>query len=200
MKTNDDAVNKYPMSIRRNYPENVSWVIILFADDACICRRRICAPTNRSCADCNCARISIRVYAPEPYTRYRTEQGGLRGRRSTRHEESEIDKAHVLHAAESPWLEVSTVGLSCRLLIAGTMQQMALIAIPTLGLPALEFSFVLFSLSFWTAFLFLRRLAAAAAAAVFLASFFTGLLPADSISRHLAAPCVRFHLADKRTT
>lgn len=47
------------------------------------------------------------------------------------HEESEIDKAHVLHAAESPWLEVSTVGLSCRLLIAGTMQQMALIAIPT---------------------------------------------------------------------
>lgn len=57
---------------------------------------------------------------------------------------SEIDKAHVLRAAEaeSPWLEVSTVGLSCRLLIAGTMQQMALIAIPTHGLPALEFSFV----------------------------------------------------------
>lgn len=45
-------------------------------------------------------------------------------------EESEIDKAHVLHAAESPWLEVSTVGLSCRLLIAGTMQQMALIVLP----------------------------------------------------------------------
>lgn len=55
----------------------------------------------------------------------------LRGRRSTGHEEREIDKAHVLRAAESPWLEVSTVGLSCRLLIAGTMQQMALIAIPT---------------------------------------------------------------------
>lgn len=83
-------------------------------------------------ADCKCARISIRVYAPEPNARFRTGQGGLRGRRSTGHEESEIDKAHVLHAAESPWLEVSTVGLSCRLLIAGTMQQMALIAIPTL--------------------------------------------------------------------
>lgn len=83
-------------------------------------------------ADCNCARIIIRIYAPEPYARFRTGQGGLRERRSTGHEESEIDKAHVLHAAESPWLEVSTVGLSCRLLIAGTMQQMALIAIPTL--------------------------------------------------------------------
>lgn len=57
----------------------------------------------------------------------------LRGQRSTGHEEREIDKAHVLRAAESPWLEVSTVGLSCRLLIAGTMQQMALIAIPTLS-------------------------------------------------------------------
>ena len=43
----------------------------------------------------------------------------------------EIDKAHVLHSAESPWVEVSTLGLSCRLLIAGTMQQMALIAIPS---------------------------------------------------------------------
>lgn len=95
-------------------------------------------------ANCNCTRFSIRVYAPESYARFRTGQGGLRGRRSTGHEESEIDKAHVLHAAESPWLEVSTVGLSCRLLIAGTMQQMALIAIPTHGLPALEFSFVLF--------------------------------------------------------
>jgi len=95
-------------------------------------------------ANCNCTRISIRVYALEPYARFRTGQGGLRGRRSTGHEESEIDKAHVLHAAESPWLEVSTVGLSCRLLIAGTMQQMALIAIPTHGLPALKFSFVLF--------------------------------------------------------
>lgn len=55
----------------------------------------------------------------------------LRGQRSTGYEEREIDKAHVLRTAESPWLEVSTVGLSCRLLIAGTMQQMALIAIPT---------------------------------------------------------------------
>lgn len=105
--------------------------------------RRIYTP-NRSCW-LQLRWISIRVYAPEPYARFRTEQGGLRGRRSTRHEESEIDKAHVLHAAESPWLEVSTVGLSCRLLIAGTMQQMALIAIPyPTGLPALEFSFVLF--------------------------------------------------------
>lgn len=94
-------------------------------------------------ANCNCTQISTRVYALEPYARFRTGQGGLRGRRSTGYEESEIDKAHVLHAAESPWLEVSTVGLSCRLLIAGTMQQMALIAIPTHGLPALEFSFVL---------------------------------------------------------
>lgn len=75
---------------------------------------------------------SAQGYAPEPYARFRTRaKCGLRGRRSTWHEEREIDKAHVLRAAESPWLEVSTVGLSCRLLIAGTMQQMALIAIPT---------------------------------------------------------------------
>lgn len=135
---------------------------------------------------------------PRPYARYRTGQGGLRGRRSTGHEESEIDKAHVLHAAESPWLEVSTVGLSCRLLIAGTMQQMALIAIPTLGLPALEFSFVLFSLSFWTALPFLQS-PPPPLPPFFSQSFFAGLFPADSI-RHLATPCVRFHLADKRTT
>lgn len=104
---------------------------------------------------------------------------------------------HVLHAAESPWLEVSTVGLSCRLLIAGTMQQMALIAIPTHGLPALEFSFILYLSHpeqrppFFYGHRRRRRF--------FLAAFFAGLLSADSI-RHLATPCVRFHLADKRAT
>lgn len=145
-------------------------------------------------ANCNCTRISNRVYAPEPYARFHTGQGGPRGRRSTGHEESEIDKAHVLHAAESPWLEVSTVGLSCRLLIAGTMQQMALIAIPTHGLPALEFSFVLFLSPNSGVPLSSVAAAAAAIAAVFLASFFAGLLPADSI-RHLAIPRVRFHFS-----
>lgn len=60
-------------------------------------------------------------------------------RRGTKRERSIKRTCSI--AAESPWLEVSTVGLSCRLLIAGTMQQMALIAIPTpLGLPTLEFS------------------------------------------------------------
>lgn len=147
-------------------------------------------------ADCNCTRISIRVYAPDIYARFRTGQGGLRGRRSTAHEESEIDKAHVLHAAESPWLEVSTVGLSCRLLIAGTMQQMALIAIPTHGLPTLEFSFAL-SLS-----LCIPNSVplSSVAAAVFLRILLRGPPPRRFDPRHLATPCVRFHLSDKRTT
>lgn len=76
-------------------------------------------------------------------------------------------------AAESPWLKVSTVGLSCRLLIAGTMQQMALIAIPTLPplphlLTLLPFSHLLsLSLSHSVP----RSPLSSAAHAVFLASF-----------------------------
>lgn len=104
------------------------------------------------------------------------------------HEESEIDKAHVLHAAESPWLEVSTVGLSCRLLIAGTMQQMALIAIPTPTVFPLSNS-PPFSLSL----LVLNNVPLSSVpppAAVFLASFFADiLLPADSIPTSRDSMC-----------
>lgn len=115
---------------------------------------------------------------------------------------SEIDKAHVLHAAEaeSPWLEVSTVGLSCRLLIAGTMQQMALIAIPTHGLPALEFSFVLFLPHPEQSSPFFRRRRRRRRRRRFSRILLRGLPPRPIRSRHLATPCVRFHLADKLTT
>lgn len=123
----------------------------------------------------------------------------LRGQRSTEHEEREIDKAHVLRAAESPWLEVSTVGLSCRLLIAGTMQQMALIAIPTLSshsrillrslslsgflslslfLPSSPLSLSLFS-TLPISHPLHSMLLSSTAPAVFLASFFAAFLPAD---------------------
>lgn len=135
----------------------------------------MCAPLITAAR--NCTKISARLYAPELYAKFRTKQGGLRGRHSTGHEESEIDKAHVLHAAESPWLEVSTVGLSCRLLIAGTMQQMALIAIPTPVFPLsnspspLSCSLTLYSIHL-----------SSVAPAVFLASFLASFLPADSTS------------------
>lgn len=79
------------------------------------------------------SKLASGIYAPEPCARFRVEArwsswatfdgSARRGARSIKHTCST--------AAESPWLEVSTVGLSCRLLIAGTMQQMALIAIPT---------------------------------------------------------------------
>lgn len=108
------------------------------------------------------------------------------------------------NAAESPWLEVSTVGLSCRLLIAGTMQQMALIAIPApLGLPTLEFS------SGCPAHSPSHTLSAYSRDSLFSPPSsrahlapplrFSRILPlpsflrADSIRRH-ATPCVRFHL------
>lgn len=86
-------------------------------------------------------KLAFRIYAPEPCARFRVgarwsswatfDGSARRGARSIKHTCST--------AAESPWLEVSTVGLSCRLLIAGTMQQMALIAIPTSPSPRLVF-------------------------------------------------------------
>lgn len=186
------------MLIRWNCSENVRWQIILFADTyGYICHTEEYARLLIAAADCNCARISIRVYAPEPNARFRTGQGGLRGRRSTGHEESEIDKAHVLHAAESPWLEVSTVGLSCRLLIAGTMQQMALIAIPTLRSSRSRILLRSLSLSCWTAFPFLRP---PPLSPPFFSHPSSRASSPPIRSRHLATPCVRFHLADKRTT
>lgn len=129
----------------------------------------------------------------------------LRGRRSTGHEEREIDKAHVLRAAESPWLEVSTVGLSCRLLIAGTMQQMALIAIPTRS----SHSRILLCSSYLSLSLSSSHLSRYFALLSSLLRCFSHIFPRgpppppprrrfDPTSR--ATPCVRFHIADKRAT
>lgn len=121
--------------------------------DSCFIRRGS-SPAGRNCVRPLIAapsklrpKLASRIYAPEPCARFRVgarwsswatfDGSARRGARSIKHTCST--------AAESPWLEVSTVGLSCRLLIAGTMQQMALIAIPTspsprsvfpLGLPS----------------------------------------------------------------
>lgn len=76
--------------------------------------------------------------------------------------ESRIHDTHLVHRFENYCKELSTVELSCRLLIVGTMQQMALIAILIRSSPLhppslsnLHISFPLslsldpFSLNFW---------------------------------------------------
>lgn len=118
-------------------------------------KKKLRATTNRSSIE-STTEISIPdLRTRAEYARFRVgarwspratfDGSARRGARSIKHTCST--------AAESPWLEVSTVGLSCRLLIAGTMQQMALIAIPTLPphLPTLlPFSHLLsLSLSFF---------------------------------------------------
>lgn len=75
------------MLIRRNCAKNVNLRIILPANADDTPTTEEYARLLIAAADCNCTRISIRVYALEPYARFRTGQGGLRGRRSTGHEE-----------------------------------------------------------------------------------------------------------------